>query len=371
MSHLEKPTITILCSSIALGVYVPALLVNYQLKKYKLKTEVVVLENYYTSQSQEKLKQHKQAYHNNFSMALMARRMPKDVQLSLDQELVDSLLTIWEAENRLNFIVSSGFWMPIIEKYRNRVANKQVNVDICRFDAQVSASFKSYKKLHPHDNEIWLWNWEQKRLIYELPVTDKLPIPYYQRANRFVIHGGGWGIGTYESKIPELEERGILLDIVAYYMAETVHIKPGNRYFMVNPQWSPGQKNSNQEHEFPPFGEVTDKTDFKTREEYHELYDFIRQSKGIISKPGGGTLIDSLTSATPMILLEPYGYDEQSNADIWEHLGYGISYNKWKENDYDLSILEKLHKNILTRDIKTMNYAQTYVETLETRLYHS
>ncbi|WP_375502641.1 hypothetical protein [uncultured Nostoc sp.] len=363
MPNSEQTTITILGSGVALGVYIPALLVNYQLKKHHLKTEVVVLESFYTAESREKLKKHKQVYHQNFSMALMAHRMIRDIQFSLEPELINSLLTTWQTENRLDFIVWSGFWMPILEEYRNRVVPQKLNVDICRIDADISASFKVYTNSQFNDNEIWLWNWEQKRLIYEIPVTNKPSIPYQERNNRFVIHGGGWGIGTYDSKIPDLENRGFELDIVVYDVSETTLRKPKNRYFMVSPNWFPWHKNNSDDYEFPPFREVKDETSFQNREEYHELYDVISQSQAIISKPGGGTLIDSLASATPIILLEPYGYAEKNNADIWEYLGYGISYNQWKAMDYDISILEKLHKNILNRDKKTINYTDNYAKS--------
>ncbi len=369
MERDSKTPITILGSGVALGVYIPALLVNYQLRSQQLNTEVVVLENYYTSESKEKLSVHKKAYHNSFSTALMAHKMTKDIQFSLDRELVHSLLEKWENEKRCDFIVWSGFWMPILEKYRSRVAPQKVNIDLCRIDAEISASFKIYQECHQDDNEVWLWNWEQKKLIHEIPVTSKPTIPYYERENRFVIHGGGWGIGTYQNKIPELEERGILLDIVAYDFAESCRKKEGNRYFMVDPQWSPWKVNSKNQHEFPPFGEIREgTTNFKNQEEYHEFYDLVSQTLAIISKPGGGTLIDSLASATPVILLEPYGYAEQRNADIWEYLGYGISYKKWQEMNYDFQILEELHKNILTRVSKTINYTDNYAEKIRNRL---
>ena len=131
---------------------------------------------------------------------------------------------------------------------------------------------------------------------------------------------------------------------------------------MVDPNWSPWLQSPDNQPEFPPFGEINNSPSFDNRAEYHELFDLNRHSKAIISKPGGGTLIDSLASATPMILLEPYGYAEQGNADIWEYLGYGIAYDKWKELNYDREILEQLHQNILNRSQPTLNYADTYAE---------
>jgi hypothetical protein len=292
MIDRTNPTVTILCSGVALGVYIPALLLNYQLQQQQLQTEVVILEHLYTPASQQRLKEHKRAYHQNFAMALMGHKMTKDIQFSLDDELVSFILNSWESEHRSDFIVWSGFWMPIIEKYRQQVAPKQVNVDLCRIDADVSATFKSYTNFDRSDREIWLWNWREQKLGYELPVTTAAPIPYAARSDRFVIHGGGWGIGTYTNKIAELAANNISLDIVAYEVAEAAQQHSQHRYFMVDPTWSPWLQDANRQPEFPPFGEITNSPNFKNRAEYHELFDVIRQSKAIISKPGGGTLID-------------------------------------------------------------------------------
>lgn len=360
--------ITILGSGVALGVYTPALLVNSQLRKLNLDSEVMILENYYTDDSREKLKAYKKAYHTNFSVALMGHKMTKDISSSLDKNLVNNLLRTWGKENRLNFIVWSGLWMPILEKYREQIAPQKLNLDVCRIDADISATFKINKDINQDYNEVWLWNWAQKKLIHELPVTNQPPIPYAERKSRFVIHGGGWGIGTYQSRVSEVEERGILLDIVAYNLEETARKNPENRYFMVDPDWSPWNKGRNNNHEFPPFGEVTDlnQNNFQIKEEYHSFYDLAKQSKAIISKPGGGTLIDSLSSATPIILLEPYGYAEEKNAALWEYLGYGISYEKWKQTNYSYEVLEQLHINLLNKH-HLINYPQQYAEKIMKR----
>jgi hypothetical protein len=81
-----------------------------------------------------------------------------------------------------------------------------------------------------------------------------------------------------------------------------------------------------------------------------------------LSKPGGCTLIDSLNSATPVILLEPYGYAEESNARIWEYLGFGISYSAWQATGYDGRVLEKLHTNITSRARTGIDYPRAYAE---------
>lgn len=360
MSLSKEPTVTILCSGAALGVYIPALLLNHQLRALGLKTEVEVLEVLYSTASLEKLQRHKQAFHENFALANMTHRMTGNVEASFDEQHLESLLTGWESDNRRDFIVWSGFWMPVVAQYRKRVAPAHLNVDICRIDAEISTSFKGQPK--GNAREIWFWNWSQRRLEYELPVDHLPPKSYAHRERRFVVHGGGWGIGNYRDTLCELEQLDVQLDTVAYRVEEALPFEYGRRYHMVDPDWTPWIKGESDEYQFPPFGELNKQPIFTHRESHHELYELIRKAQAIVSKPGGGTLIDSLASATPVLLLEPYGHAEQRNADLWEHLGYGIRYTRWKELGFDPNVLEKLHENLIRTQRQTISYPVAYAE---------
>jgi len=116
---------------------------------------------------------------------------------------------------------------------------------------------------------------------------------------------------------------------------------------------------------FPPMQEVIDRTVVRAlrNADYHSMHDVIRASKAIVSKPGGCTLIDSLAAATPVVLLQPFGYAEDTNATIWKHLGFGISYAAWRETGYDEAVLARLHANILRRT-RGIGYAEAYVDQL-------
>jgi UDP-N-acetylglucosamine:LPS N-acetylglucosamine transferase len=98
--------------------------------------------------------------------------------------------------------------------------------------------------------------------------------------------------------------------------------------------------------------------------EYHSLYDVIRFNQAIISKPGGCTLIDSLASATPVILLEPYGYAEVRNSEIWQRLGYGISYPDWQASGYSMEVLARLQNNLLNRAQRGIDYPTAFANNL-------
>ena len=67
----------------------------------------------------------------------------------------------------------------------------------------------------------------------------------------------------------------------------------------------------------------------------------------MVSKPGGGTLLDSLTAATPIVLLPPWGEPEAKNGELWEELGFGIDFQRWRETGFDYRVLEDLHHRLL------------------------
>ncbi|HEY0511087.1 MAG TPA: UDP-glucuronosyltransferase [Thermoanaerobaculia bacterium] len=344
-----EPRVTVLGSGVALGVYVPALLAARQLARHGVDAEALVVESLYTAAGLDMLERYRQAYHRDFSLALMGHRMTRDVRPSLDAGAVTALLDRWRAEDRRYFSVWSGFWMPVLERYR-REALGPLSVDLCRIDAEISATFKIYQDLcdglGDEAREIWLWSLERRKLIYELPVSDQPALPWSGREDRLVVHGGGWGIGTYLDRVPELEAAGLALDVVVHDPAEAGARENGRRYFQVDPAWRAWQE---ERCRFPPFGELREPVIFHRREERHEIYDLLRGSRAIVSKPGGGTLIDSLASATPVVLLEPYGYAEEANAEIWEHLGFGVPMARWQESGFSLDLLERLHRNLLAR----------------------
>ncbi len=354
-----QPCVTILTSGIGLGVYMPALLLQRRMRALGIDVEVEVLEGYYTADGRTRHLAHKQAFHDSFDLALIGHRMTRSVDGSLDHARVDELLGRWRAQRRTSFIVWSGFWLPILEQYRVR-AELDLAIDCCRIDAQVSASFRVHAALERGTNEIWLWNAEQQRTVFEILVDGREPVPFAARMDRLVVHGGGWGIGTYRDAIARMHATQWAFDIVVHDRAEAANARAEDRCFMVDPQWRAWQRD-NGAHVFPPFGPIESSS---SRANEHALYEIIRSSKAIISKPGGGTLIDSLSSATPVILLEPYGYAEASNGEVWQRLGFGIPFAAWRDAGYRDDVLQELHGN-LSRRARGREYAVEYVQRLQ------
>lgn len=354
------PPVTILCSGVHLGVYVPGMLVEARLRALGVPAEVEVLEAFYKTPDREALEELREATHRSFRFALMARRMTRDTSDSLDDALLDALFARWRREGRRRFVVWSGFWLPVLERYRAMMGG-DVDADHCRIDAVVSPSFDVYPHLDGAGRGVWLWNGAEGRLEHRVPVDAGPPVPFKMREARCVAHGGGWGVGTYRDRIPELRAAGLSLDVVAYRDDE-VAPAPGDRIFRVDPAWRPWMTDEAGQHHFPPFAQAAPEPagEYPRRTDRHGLFDLAATSLAILSKPGGGTLIDSLESATPLVLLEPYGAAEEANGKVWEALGLGIGYEAWRASGFSREPLEACHHRLIEARAATPDYCERY-----------
>lgn len=359
----DKKHITILCSGITLGVYTPAVIFERQLQLKGCKTTIEVFENLFSTEKREEIKELKSACHKSFGFAKMAQRMAKDNNVkNAETASVDELLKSWFKESRSVFLVFSGFWMPIIKKYQTLYQMKDLDVYILHMDAVLSSSWKPYSEHLENYKHIWLFKWPDNEIPCYLQVGDQYPLNFNDRESRLIIHGGGWGIGTYKSKIQKLNEIGLEMDILAYEDEDIVD-NDRNDYYIIDPEWCPWEKNELGVYNFPPLAKYQEEGNLLLSEisnQYPAVYNLIRNKKAIISKPGGGTLVDSFSSATPLIMLEPFGDYEEKNASLWSNLGIGIYYESWVNSNYSFQLLEELHSRILELRNQKKNVLETY-----------
>ena len=364
---MNQRTVTLLCSGFGLGLYGPGLLIARRLKHLGVHTDLCVFENVMMPDKIDQVLRSKQACHRSFSFAQFSAKMPMDITKSADEEAINKLLDQWAADGRRDFLVFSGHWVHIVNRYRDKVHPENVNAEIVYVDGGLPPSWTSLKHFEPDYaagfRETWIYDLAKLKLSSPIVVNDAQPVPYRERDMRFVIHGGGWGMGTYQNKIPELRAKGIPLDIVVYEREEAREGAAKDRFYMMDPSWSPWHRDEKGVHTFPPFGEVVQgkSTAFVHRDSHHELFDITGAAKGIIGKPGAGTLIDSLASATPLIMLEPFGEHERNNTELWTSLGFGISYEQWKQENFSLERLERLHENLVAARDSYTDFAASYL----------
>ena len=365
-------TVTILCSGFGLGFYVPGLLLERKLTALGLQAEIEVFETLMPERKKEQTDNSRRAYQQSFAVALTSQKIPSDIRSSLDPAAVEQLLQQWKHEERQHFIVLSGHWVHVMDQYRE-LAGMSVYADLLYIDADLSPSWKNLRRLNPAYaegyHEVRMYDPGKQEILCSIDAGAGEALPAAARNGRLVVHGGGWGIGTFREKFDALESAGYELDIAAYSIQEIGEAIHGRRYYMNDPQWRTWTKDGTGKYTFPPFAEVTgNRTEhFPPCQSYGEgMFGVIRQASAVISKPGGGALIDSLASGTPLVLLDPFGPHEKINSDLWVGLGYGITYGEWAASGYDDDELRKLADNLRAASGQYPDYAASYAGQLST-----
>jgi len=348
--------IAILTSGVALGVHVPGLLLARRLGERGISSRVDVLEKLFPEQVREKVARSKVAFHRDFRLARAGQRMARDVSVLAGEEEVAGLLESWSRANVRRFVVFSGFWWPILDR-----AAHGAGVDVCHVDSVTSPSFRT-AATRPGVRTIRLLDAAAGTIPYTIPVTRQDPVPWRDRAPRLLAHGGGWGMGTYADAARGLAADGVALDVVCY---EAGDLRPAGdtRFFMRDPAWDPWQDDG-----FPPFGPVLGGVPrYARRRDHHDSFDLLRADAAVISKPGGGTLLDSLSAATPVLFTDPFGDHEARNAELWERLGLGMPLAGWQAAGRPAGALRRMHDNLMAARERVPDYTDLLVTEMSTR----
>ena len=237
----------------------------------------------------------------------------------------------------------------MLRRYAERVPAAELHVDLCRIDAVVSPSFRSAGTVPGAEvHEIWLWSDARGSVEHTIAVGDDPMVPFAERDRRLVVHGGGWALSNYGDAAVELAGAGYPLDLVSPD-GGPLH-SCSHRRFRPVPGWTPWEGADQQPAAFPPLEQVH-ANGGETRcadGAHHALYGLVRRSWAIVSKPGGGTLIDSLASATPVVFLEPLGAAEAANARVWCRLGFGLTIADWRATGFSEGALAECHNRLVS-----------------------
>lgn len=344
-----KEKIIILGSGIALGVYVPPLLFTNKLIYKNFNVQFEVLESLFLEKIHIKILNNKKMFHSNVRIAVKGHQKVSNYEDYYDKEKLQNLFIQWQTNNCFRFIVFSGFWIPVLKKYETQISQKII-IDCVHMDAIISNSWNRYKDNIKDYHNIWLYSWEKNLINYTISLKDIYAIKQFNERLPYVtIHGGGWGMGIFNSKITELNSNHIHLNRILYYPDEEILEQTKNSYFLLNNEWIPWEKNINNQYSFPemskwnPIQKCWERYGEKNQDSFLEI---LNNSMAIISKPGGGTLLDSFETETPIIFLDPVGKYEKQNANLWITKGFGYDYEVWKENNFSQNMLYDAHYKI-------------------------
>jgi hypothetical protein len=351
----------ILTSGVALGVHVPGLLLARRLAEAGAPARVDVFERHLPADTRARITASMTGFHRDFRVAKAGLRMSGRNAVGLPEEAVARLLAEWAGDDVDLLVVLSGFWQPAA--YRYAAGRPGIRVHACHVDSVASPSFAAGVSRVPDadrervaHHDVWLLEEAAGSVARTIPVSRDDPLPWSARGGRLLAHGGGWGMGTYAADADALAAKGFSVDVVAYERADVVAAADGRRYFMLDPDWHPWHDDG-----FPPFGEVRRDglVAYRRGTAHHDAFHLTREAVAVLSKPGGGTLMDSLAAATPVVLLEPFGDHEARNARLWERLGFGISLADWLRGGCEPAELERLHRNLLAARSRVASYPDT------------
>ncbi|QJC51170.1 hypothetical protein HGI30_06055 [Paenibacillus albicereus] len=344
--------VTLLSSGNSLGVYMPALRLRNRLRARGVPARIEMLETLYDDATRARIPRTREAFHDRFDVARAALRLARDSGRSLEEARVRETLARWQAEGRRRFWALTGFWLPVLEQAAAMRPEERLDIRFIRLDAADTPSYAVFGGRMAAFPQERLYGELGDELAATLPVDDAEPIPYARRDLRFLLHGGGWGIGTYREAEEELRRAGHAVHLIAYREQELGPPEPDRSCGLLDPDWSPWETDAEGRHVEPPYAEPS----LAGRSVAADamplvpvaggIWRRIREAAAIVSKPGGATLLDSLSAATPLLLLAPYGEHEQANARLWERLGFGMAFERWSALGCPLEPLAAMHERL-------------------------
>jgi hypothetical protein len=334
---------------------VPAISIKKQLEALGYSADILCLEDIYSDRDAV-IEETKKSFHKDFRLAKMSYRMPTRNKSAIDPVKADELIERLSEECYDSIITFSGFWIPFLNNLMDACGYYSDRIYGIHMDAGYSLSWKGVD--HSRIREIWLYNLEQGKVlgILEKPYDAEKVMNHHNAENeknhyvinapRILVHGGGWGIGEYASKIETLNKLGYVMDIIIYYPEELNRSDKLNNYYLLDPEWKPDDKRQEyprllifKNDKWEQFGDSSS--------ELNPIRILMQRADAVLSKPGGGTLSDSLITATPLIFGEELAKYEADNKKMWIDSGFAIDYSSFINIPDDREMLSEIKNNLL------------------------
>lgn len=313
--------IALFCSCAGFGTYTPALLLKNELTVMGCECWIFVFENYLSGKTESDFVEYRKRFHRNFRFAVMASNL---ADVSAPQETNANLLG--KDIIGLNFdsyIVLYGEWINALKT----IGIPGEKILCVRLDAINTPSWNKTGNSEALYDTIWLVGKDGNKPKYKL----HMEMTEFCRKS-LILHGGGWGINNYLAAADSIENRYELH--IIYSDKSECRGEHVEYYLPIN--WIP----SYTHEDFPPLFNACSDTSV-------DFGNLCKNGCAIVSKPGGGSCIDALRYALPLVMLEPMAKHELKNAELFEHLGFGINFKNWIENNYQYSILNDIHSKII------------------------
>ncbi len=306
--------VCILTSEMGLGAYTAAVNLRRTIleKDKSAVCDLLMYEILMPKEKRERLPQYRQAFHNDKRFATAGHLLMNKFENNQDADAILDLYKKWDDMGYDKFVVMSGNWLSIVEGYR--VDSDKV---VCvRLDCSPTVTWSKYDYSEKLFETIWLLGKDDKEPNFVL-YKDVKPLAVEDRIKQVFVHGGGWGMGNYLEILGDLTKK-IKTVTLAYEPKDCVLKDLNNTYLLLDSAWKVGTEDVFPVlHEIDEFGNVG--------QAKINGIDVMKASVAVVSKPGGGTIIDSLATLTPMIYLDPISKHEQTNLDFYLRRKLGLS----------------------------------------------
>lgn len=340
MHERDSDTIVILSSLVGYGAFIPALLLYRQLESEGRSVRLQVIENHYSDEKKAVFEQTRTAFRKNPKLVRIASGLSAQLENNLSGPGEEELFGRWREEGCCRFVCFSGLWSPLLARFAEK--DGRVKIVFCKVDSGFSSAWKHMAPSLLQHHHTSFFNAEEGTIRYRISPQGIEPLPYGQRDKAVILHGGGWYLDGFGRQVDAIGRHYTCRPVQRAtdpVQALAEHIEP----IRENYAWDP-LHNSEHFHTLPSYS-LTGQPDRR----YGGLWELINGCKAIVSKPGGMTLMDSLITATPLVMLEPAGRNEEDNGRLWQRLGLGIYYADWEKEDFSGFILEKMHRDLLRK----------------------
>jgi hypothetical protein len=340
MPERESNTIVILSSLVGYGAFIPALLLYSQLESEGRSVRLHVIENYYTDEKKAVFEQTRTAFRKNPKLVRIASGLSAQLENNLSHSGEEELFGRWREEGCYKFICFSGLWSGLLAHFAEK--DGRVKIVFCKVDSGFSSAWKNIDPSLLQHHHTSFFNAEEGTILYKISPPGIEPRPFDQRDKAVLLHGGGWYLDGFGRQIEAIGRHYTCRPV---QRASDPDHSPAEYVEPIreNYTWDP-LHNKDHFHTLPSYS-LWSQPDRR----YAGLWELMNGCKAIVSKPGGMTLMDSLITATPLVMLEPAGKNEEDNGRLWQQLGLGIYYEDWERENFSGVILEKMHRDLLRK----------------------
>lgn len=347
MPERDSHTIVILSSLVGYGAFIPALLLYKQLESEGRSVQLHVIENYYSDDKKAVFEQTRTAFRKNPKLVRIASGLSGQLEKNLSQEGEEELAGRWREEGCCRFVCFSGLWSGLLARVAE--TDRRVKIVFCKVDSGFSSAWKNIDPLLLQHHHTSFFNAEEGTIRYKISPQGIEPCPFDQRDNAVLLHGGGWYLDGFAKQADAIGRHYTCRPV---QRASDLHQPPAKHIEPIreNYTWDP-LHNNDHFHTLPSYSLLS-----RPERRYVGLWELINGCGAIVSKPGGMTLMDSLITATPLVMLEPAGKNEEDNGRLWQRLELGIYYGDWEKADFSGFLLEEMHRNLLRKRSETTDF---------------